>query len=127
MNSRLQVLLTIGVVLMLFLIITVVKKKQLELKYALPWIMADIFVFVLNMNPVLLAKLAKVFGIILPSNMMFFIGFCFSLFIIFLLTVAVSRLSDRVKELTQQLAILEKKQREFQVQIPKIEEDKCDL
>ena len=44
-----------------------------------------------------------------PINMLFFLGFCFSLVIIFVLTVAISRVSIRMKQLTQELALYEKK------------------
>jgi len=42
-----------------------------------------------------------------PVNMLFFIGFCFSLAIIFTLTMAVSRMSKRIKDLAQAIALLQ--------------------
>ena len=48
-------------------------------------------------------------GVASPINMLFFLGFCFSLVIIFVLTVAISRVSIRMKQLTQELALYEKK------------------
>lgn len=48
-------------------------------------------------------------GVASPVNLLFFGGFCFSLVIIFVLTIAVSRASIRIKQLTQELALFEKK------------------
>ena len=47
-------------------------------------------------------------GIELPINMLFFLGFCFSLIIIFSLTKTVSDLAHKVKRLTQELALLKR-------------------
>ena len=40
--------------------------------------------------------------------MLFFFGFCFALMIIFSLTIAVSRMSIRISELAQEVALYEK-------------------
>ena len=63
---------------------------------------------VLDCFPQLITWLAHRLGIASPINMLFFLGFCFSLMIIFVLTVAVSRSSIRIKELAQELALYEK-------------------
>lgn len=52
--------------------------------------------------------MAEQFGIADPVNMLFFLGFCFSLMIIFVLTVAVSRMSIRIKQMAQEIALHEK-------------------
>ena len=52
--------------------------------------------------------LAHVLGIESVMNMVFFIGFCFALVIIFGLTQSISKLSQQVKILTQKVALLEK-------------------
>ena len=58
--------------------------------------------------------ISELMGIADPVNMLFFLGFCFSLAIIFALTVAVSRMSVRIKELAQELALYNKKVEERQ-------------
>jgi hypothetical protein len=39
--------------------------------------------------------------------MLFFVGFCFSLGIVFTLTIALSRMSKRIKDLAQTIALLQ--------------------
>lgn len=83
-------------------------KKKLELRYALAWLGVGIAILVLDCFPQVITWLAIKVGIASPINMLFFLGFCFSLVIIFILTVAVSRSSIRIKQLAQELALYEK-------------------
>ena len=48
-------------------------------------------------------------GIGTPINMLFFFGFCFSLMVIFVLTVVVSKLTVEENELAQEIALMENK------------------
>lgn len=75
--------------------------------------MVGIGIFVLDCFPPLVNWLSYELGIASPVNMLFFLGFCFSLVIIFVLTVAVSRMSIRIKQLAQEIALYEKNSNEF--------------
>ena len=66
----------------------------------------------LDLFPSIISHLAQIMGIDTPINMLFFLGFCFSLAIIFVLTIAISRMSIRIKELTQELALFEKREKD---------------
>ena len=112
MSIRLQIILGIIIIVALCIIINMIRKKRLELRYALAWLLVGVGVLVLDCFPQLITWIAKQLGIASPVNMLFFLGFCFSLMIIFVLTVAVSRSSIRIKELAQELALYEKKQNE---------------
>lgn len=112
MSIRLQIIIGIIIIVALCIIINMIRKKRLELRYALAWLLVGVGVLVLDCFPQLITWIAKQLGIASPVNMLFFLGFCFSLMIIFVLTVAVSRSSIRIKELAQELALYEKKQNE---------------
>ena len=107
LRLRLIIIIVIGVAFVVLL--NMVKKKAIELKFALPWFLslASLLAFVLA--PKLLGELSNSMGIILPVNMIFFIGFIFSISITFALTVSLSKLSKRVQKLVQYIAILEMK------------------
>lgn len=107
MTLKLQIIIGIALIIALAVIITMIRKRQLELKYSLSWIIAIIFVLVLDCFPILLNKLSFFLGIFTPVNMIFFLGFCFSMVIIFTLTVTVSRMSERIRKMAQQVAIQE--------------------
>ena len=108
MNIRIQIIIGIAVILALCVIINMIRNKRLELSYALAWLIVGGGIFILDCFPQLITWMARKLGIASPINMLFFLGFCFSLMIIFVLTVAVSRASIRIKELAQELALYEK-------------------
>lgn len=108
MNFKLQVVIAFVVIIALSVIINMIRKKRLELRYALAWLIVGIGIFILDCFPQLITWLANKLGIASPINMLFFLGFCFSLMIIFVLTIAVSRTSIRIKQLAQEIALYEK-------------------
>lgn len=108
MNIRIQIIVGIVVVIALLVIVNMIRKKKLELRYALAWLLVGISILVLDCFPQLITWMAHKLGIASPINMLFFLGFCFSLVIIFTLTVAVSRMSIRIKQLAQEIALFEK-------------------
>lgn len=108
MNIRIQTIIAAIVLLALGVIINMIRNKRLELKYALSWLLVGVSILILDIFPHLTTWLSHFLGIASPVNMLFFLGFCFSLIIIFVLTVAVSRMSTRIKQLAQELALLRK-------------------
>lgn len=113
MNSRIQIIVAIVIVLALCVIVNMIRRKALELRYALTWLGVGVVVLVLDLFPGLMSQLSKLMGIALPSNMLFFLGFCFSLAIIFGLTIAVSKMSNRINDLTQEMALYMKREEEW--------------
>ena len=108
MNIRIQMIVATFIIFALAIIVNMIRKKALELRYALAWIAVGVGVLILDFFPGMMKLISKVLGIASPVNMLFFLGFCFSLIIIFVLTIAVSRMSIRIKNLAQELALLKK-------------------
>lgn len=109
MTFKLQLIIGICLVVALLAIVNMIRKRKLELKYALSWLIAIVFVLIMDCFPVLLTRLSHFLGIWAPVNMIFFLGFCFSLLIIFVLTVTLSRMSERVRKLAQAVALNEER------------------
>ena len=109
MTLKLQIIIGICLLVGLAAIVNMIRKRKLELKYALSWLIAIVFVLIMDCFPVLLIRLSYFLGIWAPVNMIFFLGFCFSLLIIFVLTVTLSRMSERVRKLAQAVALNEEK------------------
>ena len=114
MSVQIRVFVLVCVVVLIFGMMNMVRNKKLDLKYAFPWLFLGVGVGVLAVFDEFTARLAVMLGVEIPSNMIFFLGFCFSLTIIFCLTFAVSRLSYQVKRLTQECALLEKRLEELE-------------
>ena len=107
MNLRIQIIIAVVIILALFVIINMIRKKALELRYALTWLAVGVIVLILDIFPGIMGWMSGAMGIELPTNMLFFMGFCFLLMLVFGLTIKVSKISDEVKRLTQEMAILQ--------------------
>ncbi len=105
---RIQIVIAIFIVLSLLMVFNMVRKRKLDLRYALSWIILMVVLLVLDIFPIIIDKLSKVMGIELPLNTLVFLGFCFLLVIVFGLTISLSNMSSRVKSLTQELALFKK-------------------
>lgn len=111
MNIRIQILIVVITLLAMFYVINKIRNKGIELKYSLVWLALGTGIIIFTCFPKLTTWLAHVLGISQPMNMLFFAGFCFMLPIILSLSVSVSRLSNKVKRLTQEMALLEEQKR----------------
>lgn len=109
MSTRLHILLLAAVLFTLFEVIKRVRGKKLLLQYTLTWLTLLVVLLLVALLPQLLSWMSELIGIALPINMVFFLGFCFLLLIVFELTQAVSKMSVQIKDLTQKIALLDKK------------------
>ena len=108
MDIKTQIFVIVIAILALVVLVNMIRKRTLELRYALLWMLMSVGVLIFACFPGLTSWLAGVLGIGAPINMLFFAGFCFALAIIFSLTVVISRMANRVKKLTQEMALLKK-------------------
>ncbi len=104
---RFKVIVIVLLVFALIAILRFVQRKELQLKYSLVWIAVDIMMIVAVSIPNFLKGLASLMGIYSIANMLFFLGIIFTLAICFSLTVALSRASERIRSITQEIAIKE--------------------
>lgn len=109
MNIKLQIVIACITIFAMAVMINMVRKKKLELKYALAWFGMGIGILILDCFPMLTTYISRAVGVANPVNMLFFCGFCFSLAVTFFLTVAVSRMSVKIRKLAQEIALGEKK------------------
>ncbi|MCH5266990.1 MAG: DUF2304 domain-containing protein [Lachnospiraceae bacterium] len=108
MSVRLQVGIIVVMVLVAGIIVHFLRKKSIDFRYALAWLFVDICIVILALFPQVMIWLAGVLGIAAPVNMVLFMGLCLALVVIFLLSMSVSRLSDKVRKLSQEIAIIRK-------------------
>lgn len=106
MDIKIQIIIVVGVLIAMCVIVNMIRKKNLELRHALTWLAVGVSILVLDCFPNLIAWISEQIGIASPVNMLFFFGFCFALIIIFSLTIAMSRMSIRMKQLAQEVALL---------------------
>lgn len=112
-----RVILLIDVLIYLLIIMFLMRKGKMNLKYSLVWLLTGVVMLVCAAFPGVVHLVAKLFGVYSDVNIVFFVGVCFLLVIILSLTSIVSLLSDRLRSLTQTQAILEKRVRELEHKI----------
>lgn len=108
MTLKIKLIITFGLIVGFCVVLDMVRRKSLELKYALSWLLVDMLLLLIVLVPGLLNGLTRMLGIYSEINMVFFLGFCFLILIVFVMTVALSRNSERIRKLTQQMALYEK-------------------
>lgn len=111
--EKLQIIAAVILIAALLFIVNMIRKRTLELKYALAWILVLALVLLVDLVPAILNVVSYFFGIATPVNTLFLLAFCFSIVLIFVLTVTVSRLSERIRQLSQAAALTEAKVEEL--------------
>lgn len=108
MNLILKSFLIIFSLLFFLIIVRMVRKKHLELKYTLTWIITGLVLIILAIFNDIVKIIARILNIVEPVNALFLIVMFFMLVILFTLTVAVSKTTERVRTLAQDLALFKK-------------------
>lgn len=95
-------------------IVVLLKKKRLNLKYALLWLLTGLVMLIVVLIPQSLTWFFDLCGIEIFSNGLFAMTIFFVLLILLSITCIVSGLNEKVRRLTQQCALLEKRLRELE-------------
>ena len=112
--SHLRVTLILVVVSYFIVILYFLKQKALNLKYTLLWLVAGAVMGVLVAVPELLTQIIRLFGIQDNMNGLFLFCIGFIILILLSLTSIASRQNRKIRTLTQELAILDKRVRDLE-------------
>ncbi|MGL5260358.1 MAG: DUF2304 domain-containing protein [Lachnospiraceae bacterium] len=113
-SSTLQYTLIAVLIYYFATILLFLKKKSISLKYTLLWIFSGCFMGALVIWPELLLWIVKLVGIESEMNGLFVIAIGFIMVILMSITSIVSKQSEKIRLLTQEIAILEKRVRELE-------------
>ena len=105
-SLKLQLILIIVSVICAVLLINLIRKYRLELKYTLLWLAMMVIVLVLSIFPGLISSIANLIGIELPVNALFLLVSFSAMVILFSMTVTTSKSTTKLKELTQEVGLL---------------------
>lgn len=103
-----------GVLAYFVLVVYFLKRRLIDLKYSLVWLLAGICMAVMVLWPNALSSLMGAFGITIPVNGLFLVSIGFVFVILMSLTSIVSKQTDRIKQLVQHQALLEERIRELE-------------
>jgi len=107
MNLRLKILSITTAFIFFLIIILLLKKRKLKEKYALFWIFTGIGVIIISLFFLsILVPVSKFLGIENPNNTLFFFSIIFIIFSFLILSIEVSDLSLKTKNLIQEISII---------------------
>ncbi|MHB8769969.1 MAG: DUF2304 domain-containing protein [Syntrophales bacterium] len=106
MTPRLKVIAAfIGIALFVF-IIELVRRRRLREEYAWLWLLTGTTIVVLSLWYDVLVSISRLLGDIFPSAALFFLGLIFLLLISLGQSVKISELTDQIKVLSQEIALM---------------------
>jgi hypothetical protein len=114
MDPRIQIFSILGAAGLLLVVLELVRRRALLERYALLWLFSALGLLVLAIWRGGLERLADVAGIASPPNALFLLAFGAILVLLLHFSVAVSRLADRSKLLTQRVALMDEKLRRLE-------------
>ena len=107
MSDQFRVLLILVAFLTALSILRKIRKEKVQIQYSIFWILFSVLLIVLAIFPAILINLARALRMGSPANLVFLIIIFLLLLKSFNLTVEISVLEVRLKELTQRIALKE--------------------
>ncbi len=121
-EMRLQYLLIVGTIVLFSLIIYLIRKNKIEVKYAIIWLAFSLAMILFSIFPQLVFILGDLTRVINPVNFVFMIQIIFILLILLSVSAVISGFSKKIKRLAQSNALLEKRVRELEATMKTEEE-----
>lgn len=106
MNNMLRITLIAIVMIFNLIILSILKRKKIETKYAFLWIFSSILLLIIALFPYMFNKLSFLLGFEATSNMIFLFGFFILLYINFILTLIISKQKKNIVTLVQEISVL---------------------
>jgi hypothetical protein len=107
MPLRLTIFVTIIGLTISFGIIELVRRRMLREEYSFIWLLTGFTFVLLAIEGEILVWLSNLVGIVVPVNMLFFLGLIFTMLLCLYFSLRISSLTTQVKNLAQKIALLE--------------------
>jgi hypothetical protein len=118
--DRTQAVALVSALVMLGFVLNLVRQRRLREEYSWLWLLAASFYLVAGLFPSLVSTISGFLGITSPVTTLFFFGLFFTIIILIHYSVKLSRLATHMKDVAQQIAILEGEQSKFNQVLDKI-------
>ena len=113
-SVKLQAAMLIAVGLYFLIVLKLLRRKMLNLKYTLLWLASGVIMLALAVFPRILGWFAALVGIYDPTNALFAFMFFCVVMILMSITAIVSKLNEKSKQVIQSVALLEQRVRELE-------------
>ena len=116
---RIQIIIGVTSVLLLVIVFELIRRRKLKEEYSLLWLLSGLVILIFSVFPDLLGVISRVMGMYYLTTL-FVISFLFLLLIVLHFSTVLSQLSEKNKELTQELSILDFKLKELDKRFRKL-------
>lgn len=106
MSFRLHLSLIIGCLLVLIFIVSLIKRRKLEVKYSIIWIISAIILLLFAVIPDIVEFLTYLLGVQTDSNTVYLLIIVFLLLVSISATISISFMTKRIITLSQEIGIL---------------------
>ena len=113
-SAALQILFVAGTLCFLGVLVLLINKHVLSLKYSLLWLIAAFSMLFVSMFPDMLNFVSSLLGFQVAANALFSLLFGFVIIILLSLTSIATKQAERIKTLAQTIAFLEKRVRDLE-------------
>lgn len=111
-----QILAIIGSGAVMIVVVELIRRGRLKEKYSLLWLFAGVVLLFLSSSISTLDFLSSLLGVHYPPSLLFLLAFLFLLLITLHFSVVISGLSEKNKQLAQELALLRQEIRDLMEQ-----------
>ncbi|MBS3200960.1 DUF2304 domain-containing protein [Turicibacter bilis] len=108
-SLELQFALIIGALATYTYVIYKIRKSNVRIDDMIIWVIGSVLLLLLSIFPIIPAKIASILGFISAANFIFCAIIFFLLLMVFSLSVKLSQQHEKLKDITHNLAMLEKR------------------
>ncbi len=104
--AHIQIIAIAASLLFMLLVFELMRKRRLEEKFALSWLITSFFFLLISTNFGFVNYLARITGVISPPNALFLVALFFLILVSLLLTVSISSENRKNSRLMQEITLL---------------------
>jgi len=109
MNAILRIFLIAGSLISFIYILRKIKKSKMQIEDSIVWILWSIAIFLVSLFPAPIIYISTILEIQSPANFVFLLLLFYLYFRIFSMTVKISQLKEKNKDVVQKVSLLEHK------------------
>lgn len=121
MSIALRIFLVLVSLASLFYIVRKIRYSKMQIEYAIFWIVLSVILVIMAVFPGIVYWITNLMGMISPANVVYLFIIAILLLKVFMMTIEISNLENKVKDLVQQIGITEKEYRDKSVRSNKEE------
>lgn len=106
MNPRVQIIAVVSALIFAVFILQLVRKRCLREEYSLLWLTSIIIIAIIAFHRSMIITIADLLGVAYAPSAIFIVAFVVGFLLVLHFSVAISRLLERDKRLTQEIGLL---------------------